>query len=95
MGEHEPLTLGECETVILSTGARLVMRPATPGEDETNVQRRGVASLHHDAVDLWWRGLWNGQWHFADTEADLREMLAEDLETGRVALNPRATAGEV
>ena len=69
------------------------MRPATPGEDETNLQRRGIASLHWDAEDYWWRGLWAGQWHFSDSEASLREMLAEDLEAGRVPLNPRAAAG--
>ena len=70
------------------------MRPETPGEDESDLLRRGVASLHHDQTDRWWRGHWNRQWHFAATEGDLRELLAEDLEAGRVSLNPRASAGE-
>ena len=81
MGEHEPLTLGKCEVRTLLTGSRLVMRPATPGEDESDHLRRAVASLHDDE-DLW-RGFWGGQWHFSDTETGLRELLAEDLEAGR------------
>lgn len=69
------------------------MRPVMPDEDKTNLQRRGLASLHYDPLDYWWRGLWGGQWHFAATEGDLRELLAEDLEAGRVSLNPRAAVG--
>ena len=89
----EPVTLAECETRILTTGARLVLRPATPGEGESDLQR-GVASLHYDAADYWWRGHWNRTWHFAASEGDLRELLAADLEAGRVSLNPRAVARE-
>lgn len=66
------------------------MRPATPGEDESN-QQRGIASLHYDSVDYWWRGHWNRGWHFAATEGDLRELLASDLEAGRVS--PRCCRG--
>ena len=86
------MTLGECETRTLKTGARLVLRPATLEKDETDLER-GVASLHRDE-DLWWRGFWANQWHFAATEGDLRELLAEDLEAGRVPIGAPAAASE-
>ena len=84
VGEHEPLTLGECEVRTLLTGSRLVMRPATDEENASDHLRRAVAHLHDDE-DLW-RGFWGGQWHFSDTETGLREMLADDLQAGRVPI---------
>ena len=72
--------LSECETHILANGVRLVTHRAAPESEEVR-----IASLRRDE-DHWWRGFWNREWHFADSESVLRELLDEDLRAGRVEL---------
>ena len=76
-------TLAECETRTLVTGAVAVLRPVTPDVPARTDHDRLIASIHHDS-DGWVRGYWNRQWHFDASEADVLQLLADDLQAGRV-----------
>ena len=80
-----PFSLSECETRTLQTGAVAVLRPVTPDMPARTDHDRLIASIHHDS-DGWVRGYWNRQWHFDASEADVLQLLADDLQAGRIPI---------
>ena len=82
-----PFSLSECETRTLQTGAVAVLRPVTPDMPARTDHDRLIASIHHDSDgDGWVRGYWNRQWHFDASEADVLQLLADDLQAGRIPI---------
>ena len=81
-----PLTdLDAYETAHLGNGTRLVSHPVTPELKASFDVMRRIASYRYDG-DGWWRGFWAGRWHFAASEADIRQMLATALREGHIQL---------